>query len=80
MNYNPRTYIQDLQAEAVAIVALLGQGWSTTDERGLIVEHASGAKLLLLTGRAFAAGSKTAVSVTDMSAEEIVNTLREMTA
>jgi hypothetical protein len=73
MTYNPRTYIQQLAAEAADIVAQLGQGWT---HEGAIIRHESGAVILLLNQVAVAPENVRRVSLEDMTTAQIVAVAR----
>lgn len=75
MQYNPRTYMQDLANEAAAIVAKLGKGWS---HEGAIIRHESGAVVLLLTQVAVAPENALRINLEGMSLDEIVAAARKV--
>lgn len=76
MTYNPRTYIQDLAAEAARIVAKLGEGWS--NEGAIITHNPSGAKVLLLTQVAVAPENALRINLEGMTEDEIVAAARKV--
>lgn len=76
MTHNPRTYIQQLAAEAADIVGQLGEGWS--HEGAVITHDPSGAKVLLLTQVAVAPDNALRINLEGMSTAQIVAAARKV--